>query len=312
MSPRWGARLGAVVVGAVLAVAATATAALAHGDANLADERLVLAPGEGVELREGLHYHRLAATVSADGPVVVEVRRLATDEVVATAGPDTAIAVNELVRCCPEAAWAEHAVVVRNPGTVPASADVRARLVHDDLAVMVDGAEDGTRVSIVVLGLAWAALLWRAVRRKDHDVPLRRAVRRLAVVAAGVVALAAWGTWRYGTGGAPALVAGLADVPVLPFNPIVSRATLLIAAVIVLWGRAGTAWARAADPATPAWWATGASLVGSTVVVAALVADAYGAAGAASGAAVAAGAPLLLVPVLRRTSQPVTVRPRPA
>jgi hypothetical protein len=312
VSRRWTTRLGAVAVGMLLVLGGSATAALAHGDTNLADDRLALAPGEAAEFTAGLHYHRVAATVTADTPVVVEVVRDETGAVVGSAGPDTTIALNRLVRCCPDAAWSDHTLVVRNPGPTSTTAAVRARLVHDDLAVMVDGAEPGTRASIVVLGMAWAALLWRAVRRKPHDVPLRRALGRLGAVAAGVLVLAAWGAWRYGAGGAPALLAGFADLPVLPFNPIVSRATLLVAATMVLWGRAGTAWARASDTSTPAWWATGGALVGSTVVVAALVADSYGAAGSAVGAAVAAGVPLLAVPVLRRSGRAAAVRLRPA
>lgn len=293
-------RVAVVVGGALVALVGGAGPALAHGDARLAEEQLLLDPGEVATFTAGLHYHRLAATVSADAPVVVELVHAATDTVAATAGPDTTIVLNELVRCCPDAVWADHALVVRNPGTTAATAGVRARLVHDDLAVMVDGAEDGTRVSIVVLGLAWAALLWRAVRRRPLDVPLRRAVGRLVAVSVAVLVLAAWGTWRYGVGGAPALVAGLADLPVLPFNPLVSRATLLIAVVVVVWGRAGTAWARSSAHGSSAWWATGVALLGSVVVVAAAVVTAYGAAGAAIGAAVAAGLPLLAVPVWHR------------
>lgn len=305
------ARLGTVVAGAMVMVVVSASAALAHGDARLTDGTVRLAPGEAVEATAGLHYHRLVATVAADGPVVVEVVRTDGGAVVAEAGPDDTIALNHLVRCCHDDAWTEHTLVVRNAGTAPVVADVRARFVHDDLAVMVDGAESGTRASIVVIGLAWAALVWRAVRRRPHDVPLRRAVRQLGPVVGVVLALAAWGAWRYGTGGAPALLAGLADLPVLPFNPVVSRATLLVAVAIVLWGRAGTAWARSPRTSTPGWWATGAALVGAPVVVALLVVDAYGGSGAAVGAAVAAVAPLLAVPVLRVSGRTAPVGARP-
>lgn len=36
----------------------------------------------------------------------------------------------------------------------------RASLAHDDLAVMVDGAESGTRVAIVLLALGWSGVVW--------------------------------------------------------------------------------------------------------------------------------------------------------
>ena len=303
------ARAAVVVAAALVSLVSGAGPALAHGDARLAEEQLHLDPGEAASFTAGLHYHRLAATVSADAPVTVELVHAATDTVVASAGPDTTIALNELVRCCPDAVWADHGLAVRNPGTTAATADVRARLVHDDLAVMVDGAEDGTRVSIVVLGLAWAALLWRAVRRRPLELPLRRAVGRLAGVSVAVLVLTAWGTWRYGVGGAPALVAGLADLPILPFNPIVSRASLLLAVAIVVWGRAGTAWARSSAYGSPAWWGTGAALLGSVGVAATAVAMAYGAAGAAIGAAAAAGLPLLAVPVWHRRPAPTAAGP---
>lgn len=302
-------RAGTVTVAMLVLLLALPMAALAHGDEELGDGTTVLEPGASLRATGGLHYHRLAAVVVADGPVTVELVRDATGGVAASAGPATTIRLNQLVRCCDRGTWDDHTLVVTNTGTSAARTQVRARLVHDDLAVMVDGAESGTRASIVVLGIAWTGLLWRSARRRPHDLPLRSPAVRLAVVVGPLVALALWGGWRYGTGGAPGLVAGLADVPVLPFNPVVSRATLLVGVGLVLWGRAGTAWSRVEDTATVGWWATGAAIVGSVVAVAVLVTAAYGAGGAAVASAVAAGGPLLAVPTLRaagaRTVTPV-------
>ena len=253
-------------VGGFLAVLllSTPTVALAHGDSSLVDEVLELAPGGSAEFAADLHYHRLVGTMSADGPIRVRLVDATTGKGVLTLGPSTSLAFNELVRCCDQE-WAPHTLTVENVGDDVMTVAAPVRLVHDDLAVMVDGAESGTRL---VLG---------ATRRPQTAVPLRRPTIGLAVLAAFVLALGSYATVRYGVGGAPSVVAGNADLPVIPMNDIVSRASLLVGLFMIGWGRVGLWWVRA-RPATPSrsWTALGVALTGAVLVVAVAVLTAYG------------------------------------
>jgi hypothetical protein len=279
---RFGTTILAIVI---LTLVATPSPARAHGDSRLAADRFTLAPGETVSFTGQLHYHRLVGRVSADGPVTVRLVNVMSGEVAVEAGPARTVAFNDLIRCCDTSVWAAHELVIENVSRSPVAVDARITLVHDDLAVMVDGAESGTRTGIVWLGALWVWVLVRAVRRRQtvaHDdrsarMVLLRTASALAVLATTVLMIAVYGAGRYGQAGAPALVAGLADLPVLPMNPIVSRASLLMGLGMVAWAWVGGRWARVGpEGGHVAWVVLGASLVGAVGATAVAVGVAYG------------------------------------
>jgi hypothetical protein len=250
--------------------------AWAHGDDRLVDGDVEIPAGSSATFNGDLHYHRLVGEVVADGPVRVRLVDVRSGQDVVVIGPGTHLPFNDLVRCCDEA-WAPHTLVLDNLGDRPVTATARIGLVHDDLAVMVDGAEDGTRASIVIMGAAWWALAWRALRRRPADVALRRPLVGSVVLSTFVLGLGTYAAVRYGLGGAPAVVAGNADVPILPVNPIVSRASLLMGLSMIGWALVGLWWVRARTTTSRQWWwAVGAWLAGAVVVVAVAVTLAYG------------------------------------
>jgi hypothetical protein len=319
-SGAWGAplmivRLAVVILACIVLLALTPTIASAHGDARLVDGTITLLPGTSASFDGELHYHRLVGEVAADGPVRVRLVGARSGTDVLTVGPGTGLVFNELVRCCDEA-WAPHTLEIENAGTQPVSVTARVSLVHDDLAVMVDGAESGTRASIVLLALGWWGLVWRAFRRRVPDVPLRRPAVGLAVLSAFVLGLGTYAALRYGVGGAPSVVAGNADVPVLPMNPIVSRASLLMGMSMLGWAVVGLWWVRARlAAARGAWLALGVALAGSAAVVAIAIFAAYGGPVVQSAWLVAAATPIVVVLARTRTRAepqggPVTLRGR--
>jgi hypothetical protein len=250
--------------------------ALAHGDAALVDGELVLAPGASAAFDGALHYHRLVGTVISDGAVRVRLVAARTGDEVVSFGPAARLSFNELIRCCDEA-WAPHRLVIENVGSAPVTVVARAALVHDDLAVMVDGAESGTRLSIALLGAGWWMLAWRTARRPRSDVLLRRSAVGLALLATAVLVIGSYAAARYGVSGAPSVVAGNADVPVLPLNEVVSRASLLIGVAMVGWVIVARWWIRARPPEPRAsWLVVGMAMAGAVVVVAVSVSAAYG------------------------------------
>lgn len=291
-------------------ISSGAAPARAHGDVRLFDGETVIAPGGSARFAGELHYHRLVASVHADGSVAIRfVGRDASggSRVLVERGPARTHRINELVPCC-DRTWTPHTLVVENPGEHAVTIRGTASLVHDDLAVMVYGAEPGTEVAVVLLGVAWGAILWRTVRRRPTSstaAPRRAPVLRvtgasLALVAV-VAALVAIGTLRYGTGGVPAVVAATADVPILPINPVVPRAAVLVGLAILGWGRIATRWATAHSAVPPVpWIATGAALVGAVLVTALAVGRAYGAVAIPVATASVAAVPVAVVVVLLR------------
>jgi hypothetical protein len=220
-----------VVLAVCLAAAALGSAAspaAAHGDGLLVRGSLTLAPGEVAAYHGSVHYHRLVARVVADGPVRVRLHDFVTGEVALEVGPTLRLAVNELIACCDDATWTPYTLEIENVGDRPVALRARAVLVHDDLAVMVHGAESGTREGAVFITAAWIVLLWWGRRRPGRASALRRAGRASAVLAAGAVIAGAYGWLAYGRSGAAGLVAGLSHVPVLPWNPLVSRVSLFL------------------------------------------------------------------------------------
>jgi hypothetical protein len=299
-------RLAVVGLLVVLHLVVATVPASAHGDVLLVDEVLVLEPGGTASFEGQLHYHRVVGRVASDGPVHVRLVASGPGTEVAALGSGTEVSFDELVRCC-DVVWAGHTLLIENHGDRPVTVTARAGFVHDDLAVMVDGAEDGTRISIVGLGLGWAALVWWARRRSDHVVPLRRSAVGLAVVTVTVLGLGAYGTLRYGGRGASSVVAGGGDVPLLPVNPIVSRASLLMLLSMVGWATAGIWWVRARPRATRrGWLSVGAALAGAVVVVAVAVSVTYGNPLVQVAWVVAAATPVLVLLV----SADPAIRPR--
>ncbi len=286
---------------------APASPVLAHGDVRLVDETVELAPGASANYDGDLHYHRLVGRVEADGPVEVGLWDLTAGEVVVVAGPATTIELNELLRCC-EVAWAPHRLALTNTTSVPVTVVARAAFVHDDLAVMVDGAEEGTRAPIVALAVGWTAWLARRARRPArHPVDLRRAVIGIATVVAVTVGVAALGAWRYGGTGPPALVAGGSQLPVVPFNDIVSRGGLLVLALLVGWFWSAAQWARSnADPGSTGWRLVGGLLVLAVAVAGVAMTAGYGRVDIPAAWSAVAAAPLLWFAVRRMwTSKPI-------
>jgi hypothetical protein len=297
------ARLAAVAGLVVITLGlAPSGPAHAHGDARLVDDTMVLAPGESATFTSGLHYHRLVGRVDADGPVGVRLVDVASSRAAVARGPSSSIALNDLVRCCEGRTWAPHALVVENsgPGTVTVTA--RVALVHDDLAVMVDGAEPGTRSSVAIFAVAWAVLL----SRLSGGTPRAASSGRAALVTLGgggaaLLLLAAYGGVRYGGLGAPGLLAALFDVPVLPVNPIVSRASLLLGVAIGSWYWASAHWVRRDGVMTSHRWVGGClALAAVPVAAGGAVLAGYGRPAVPVTWAAAACLPLLVVMVRQR------------
>lgn len=273
--------------------------ASAHGDDRLVHDTLELEPGEMATFPGGLHYHRLVGRFEADGAVAIWLTDTRSGQLRASAGPAATVTINELVRCCDDAVFAPHELVVQNVSSHRISVDATARLVHDDLAVMVDGAESGTRPAVVILGawLAWA--VWRARRSERAPTSLARTAAGFTGLIATMLALGLLGAARYGVEGAPALVAGAGSLPILPANPIVSRASLLLGVGIFGWGVSVVRWVRSAPTSPRLTWAlVGTALIAAPIVTAVWVADGYGAAGPPAVMATVACVPVLAVLVL--------------
>lgn len=282
-----------LLLGAVVLLPAPAWA---HGDARLAGATMTIPAGGSAAFQGNVHYHRLVGTVHADGPVRVSVSAAQTREPVLALGPARFLALNELVACCDDGPWTPHELTIHNPGVVPVVATAELALVHDDLAVMVFTAESGARESVIVLAAAWVALLWWAVRRRRTTPTLQPAAVGLAAVSGSVAALGLVGASRYETGGAPALLAALSDVPLFPMNPVVSRASLLVGLALLGWGWAGVRWASARPCAAPVRWrAVGTGLIAAVVATGVLVATAYGRGGMATASGLAAAVPVAVV-----------------
>ncbi|HEY5684194.1 MAG TPA: hypothetical protein VIY70_02375 [Acidimicrobiia bacterium] len=283
-----------VAVTACAVVLLTSHTALAHGDDRLVSDTLMLGPGETVAFEGDIHYHRLVGRFVADAPVEVRLIQTDTGSTAIDLDPGSDLAVNQLVRCCDGRAWSPHQLVIENTGAGPVTVEAKATLVHDDLAVMVYRAESGTAESVVVMGALWVWALAR-IRRRKSSTPPARAIRTVGVVLGSVLTLGLYGAVRYRAGSAPGLLAGLADVPVLPFNPIVSRASLLMGLAMIGWAVAGARWAKAGGVMPRrAWVALGVLVVGAVVVTAAAVGTTYQVLGMPLAMALTAAIPVLV------------------
>lgn len=250
--------------------------AFAHGDQRIVDEVLAIPPGETAGFEGEVHYHRIIGRFHATGPILVSMIETGTGESHIVAGPGREVALNDLIACCDGTAWTPHTLVIENVGSEPVTVSARASLVHDDVAVSVFRAEAGVVESMIALGAIWAFVLRRR-RQKGIRTTRRKASAALIVVAVGVLALGIVGKVRYGTGSVPGLLAGLADVPILPMNPLASRASVLLFLTMVGWAIAGARWASARHDMVKARWLThGAALIAMVLVSAVLVTITYG------------------------------------
>ncbi len=245
-------RRAAVVTGlAVVLLLVFAPSASAHRDSPLVDDTVTITPGGEIAYRGELHYHRLVADISADGPVTVRLLGTVGEEVLVRSG--RRVAINELIRCCDGVTWSTYELVIANPGPVTVSARARAHLVHDDLAVTALEAESGVSTSIAAFAAIVSLALVVQYRRRT-GLPIGKAWLTLGVAATLVVVAVAYGTLRYGFAGAGALVAAGYDLPLVPVNRIASRGALLIAAAVVLWMWSAARWARSRRGASTARW----------------------------------------------------------
>lgn len=265
--------LAAMVGGLMLAVASPASA---HGDSPLVNRTVPIRAGGSVTFTGDLHYHRLIAWFSADLPVIVRLVDPASGSVAVERGPATDIAINELIRCCDDRTWTPYNLVIANTADQPVAVRAVAHLVHDDLAIMVYGAEPGTEQAVVWFAAMISAALWLGLRRK-RPVHLARAAASLGVLVAAVLVLVGYGVARYGLTGAGSLVAAGYDLSVLPANHVLSRTTLLLSVILVAWIWINAQWARARAAARPlAWTGLGAALVGVVVATMLVAGITYG------------------------------------
>lgn len=272
--------------------------ALAHGDQRIVDGALTIPPGEVASFEGEVHYHRIIGRFDATGPIVVSVIEPGGDDAPIVAGPARQITLNDLIACCDGAAWTGHTLVIENAGPEPVTVSARASLVHDDVAVSVFRAESGVVESMLAFGVVWAFAL-RHRRRRGIETTRRRATATLFTVASAVLALAVYGTVRYGSGSVPGLLAGLADVPILPMNPLASRASVLLLLTMVGWAIAGARWATARhDMTRTRWLAHAAALIAMVVLSAVLVTTTYGTPGLPLMTSVLAVGPLAALVIL--------------
>ena len=247
-----------------------ATPALAHGDQRRVVGEITLDAGETVAMPGELHYHRLVGRFVATGPISVRLVDETTGAVVIESAPGSDLAVNELVRCCEDTAWAAHRLEIENRTDRTVVVDALATLVHDDLAVSVFRAEAGVIEGMSALAAVWVYGLVRT-RRRAASTP-RAAVATLAFVSGTVGLVAVIGSARYGSGSVAGLLAGAVDIPLLPVNEIASRASVLVFMAMAGWGVAAARWVGARSRMTRvAWSSLGLAMTSAVAVAAALV-----------------------------------------
>lgn len=264
-------RGGMWVVACLAWLLTSANPALAHGDSGSLDRPFWLEPGESITADSEVHFHRLVGRVSSSEPVQVEIL---SDQAASPLDPqaDEEHRINELFACCDEV-WSPVTVSITNTSEAVAIGSASLSFIHDDLAVSVYGAEGGVREAIVILGVLWAWVVWKGVRRRKEP---KRSLLPLLALCGAVLALAAWGMWRYGGEGPQAFIAATGRLVPLPTNPIASASTLALASSIFLWGWIGSRWARSigVEPVRR-WFATGALLIASAGITAIFISQAY-------------------------------------
>jgi len=239
-------RRALVVLALLLLVAATPSAA-AHGDAPSLKRDGTLAPGEELTMTRELHWHRLVGSIrSADlDSLVLRVERPDGTTHVAIGARGT---VNTVIRCCLDAVWAEHTIVLRNNGTTAAAFRMDIALLHDDFTVLADGAEGGSGTGVLVLSGLTAAAAWRARPTGRTDTAAARQRARLSTVSITVAwvlmgALGLYGMLRYGGG---PLLGSLNAFALFPLPSAFLNAHLIgMVVLFALWLTALFSWSAA-------------------------------------------------------------------
>jgi len=270
-------------VGAAVAVALVlaSSTAVAHPDERVVDATLRLEPGETASFPMSVHFHRLVATYRVHEPDASGLTLLVVPGAAATVGvddrsgasADVAIelagvgSLHHLIDCCLGIDYAEYRLLVRNDGDAPALLGLRAWIVHDEFAVVVQRAEPGALEVPLALFLALGVTATMVSARGRRDVVAAVAddgVRSPGALplgwSAGVFAwacvlaagLAVAGVVRYGTGPVDGLIAIMADVPV-PGGPFGSRAATVMGVMMLAWVASIALWIRAVHVGAHVW-----------------------------------------------------------
>ena len=246
MARSWG--LASIVL--LAALVAPATMAAAHENKVVGAGPVVVPAGGALRFPVEVHYHRIVGTVeAADGNARLALRADGPGGRTLLAEPAATLRVNALVACCEGVGWAEHTIVLDNPGTRPVPASVRLVALHDGLVVSALDVESGAALSILIFAGAPPLLALRTLRKGRLDEPARPWVLRSGFLLVSLWGLAAAITVpplvRYGGGLASAVTASAADLP-WTTNPIVTTADLLVLALVATWITTLVLWAKAA------------------------------------------------------------------
>jgi hypothetical protein len=274
------ARTSARAAVAVALILAASTAG-AHPDERVVDATLRLEPGEIASFPMSVHYHRLVATFRVHEPGASGLTLLVVPGAAATVGvddgsgasADVAIelvgvgSLHHLIDCCLAIDFADYRLLVRNDGDAPASVDLRAWLVHDEFAVVVQRAEPGALevplALFLALGVSATTVSARGRRRRIDVVggagarspgalPLAWSAGVFVWACALAAGLAVAGIARYGTGPIDGLIAIMADVPV-PGGPFGSRAATVMGVLMLAWMASIGLWVRAVHAGAHVW-----------------------------------------------------------
>ncbi len=286
-----------------VALCFAASTAFGHPDERVVEATLRLGPGEVASFPMSVHFHRLVATYRVHEPSESQVRLLvmpaAAIDVDERTGPSPDIAIelagegalHHLIDCCLDIGYADYHLAVRNDGDAPALLDLRAWLVHDEFAVVVQRAEPGALEVPLALFLAlgvtatmvsargrrrWEGVAADAGARSPGALPLAWSAGVFVWACALAAGLAVAGAARYGTGPIDGLIAIMADVPV-PGGPFGSRAATVMGVLMLAWVASIALWIRAVYVGAHVWspWTARVGLALAVVSLAAGAAMAW-------------------------------------
>ncbi len=281
MAARTALALVRASMNAVVAVTLflAASTAFAHPDERVVDATIRLEAGETATFPMSVHFHRLVATYRVHELSGSQVRLLvmpaAAGAVDQSAGAAPVItvelagegALHHLIDCCLDIGYADYQLLVRNDGDAPTLLDLRAWVVHDEFAVVVQRAEPGALEVPLAMFLAlgvtatmvsargrrrWSDVVAGAGARSPGALPLAWSAGTFVWACALAGGLAAAGAVRYGTGPIDGLIAIMADVPV-PGGPFGSRAATVMGVMLLAWVASIALWIRAVHVGAHVW-----------------------------------------------------------